>query len=112
MSTRLTIPQSEWKPFFDRLSHALVGKRAEIEVASLELGDQIAAEWVPMLGVTYEIRDDVLDVDLDRVGHRIQHPRQIMVEQNGDVITSIDVVDGDGARQIIRLKDPLMLPSA
>lgn len=65
-----------------------------------------------MLGVTYEIRDDVLDVALDRAGHRIQHPRQILVEQNGDVITSIDVVDGDGATQIIKLKDPLMLSSA
>lgn len=110
MSTRLAVPRPEWKPFFDRLSSALLGKLAEIEVASLELGDQIAAEWVPMLGVTYDTRDDVLDVALDRINHRIQQPREILVEQNGEGIRSIDVVDGDGARQIIRLKTPLMLP--
>ena len=32
------------------MSKALLGKRAEIEVASLDLGDQIAVEWIPMLG--------------------------------------------------------------
>jgi hypothetical protein len=36
------------------LSQGLVGAQAEIEVASLDLGDQIEAEWLPLLGITYE----------------------------------------------------------
>ena len=44
-----TIPQAEWRTFFDGLADALVGKRVEVEAASLELGDQIVAEWLPLL---------------------------------------------------------------
>ena len=54
MSTLLKVPPSEWRAFFDRMSKALLGKWAEIEVASLDLGDQIIAEWVPLLGITYD----------------------------------------------------------
>jgi hypothetical protein len=34
--------------FFDRVSKGISGKQAEFEVASLDLGDQIA-EWVPLI---------------------------------------------------------------
>jgi hypothetical protein len=39
---------------------------AEIEVASLDLGDQIQAEWLPLIGITYDPNDDVVEVALDR----------------------------------------------
>jgi Family of unknown function (DUF5335) len=48
------IDRAEWRSFFDAMSKALVGMRAEIEVASLALGDQIEAEWLPLLGITYD----------------------------------------------------------
>jgi hypothetical protein len=84
----LNVPPAEWRTFFDRMSKALLGKWAEIEVASLELGDQIVAEWVPLLGITYDSRDDLVDV------------------------ASVAVIDQDGARQVVKLKEPLMLPAA
>jgi hypothetical protein len=34
------LDKSQWRTVFDRLSNALEGKQAEIEVASLSLGDQ------------------------------------------------------------------------
>ena len=49
MAQVVTVPQAEWKAYFNQMSKALIGKRAEIEVASLELGDQIAVEWIPHL---------------------------------------------------------------
>jgi hypothetical protein len=112
MTQWLRVPQSEWRPFFDRMSKALLGKRANIEVASLDLGNQIVAEWVPMLGITYDSRDDLLDVALDRTNHLIRHPREILVEEGRTGLASVAVVDGDGARQIVKLKEPLMLPPA
>jgi Family of unknown function (DUF5335) len=39
--------KSGWRSALDRLSRSLSGKRAEIEIAALSLGDQIAAEWQP-----------------------------------------------------------------
>jgi hypothetical protein len=40
----MQLEKSQWRAYFDRMSKALVGKRAEIEVASLKLGDRIEAE--------------------------------------------------------------------
>ena len=110
MSNLVNVPQAEWRPFFDRMSKALLGKLAEIEVASLDLGDQIIAEWVPLLGSTYDTKDDLLDVALDRSNHLIRHPRDIVVEETPTGLASVAVVDAEGARQIVRLKEPLMLP--
>jgi hypothetical protein len=94
------------------MSKALLGEWAEIEVASLGLGDQIVAKWVPMLGMTYDARDDVLDVALDRSNHVIRHPKDILVEESPAGLASVAVIDEDGARQVVRFKEPLMLPSA
>jgi hypothetical protein len=105
-----TVPQAEWRDFFDRMSKALTGKWAEIEVASLDLGDQIAAEWVPMLGITYDSKDDLLDVALDRYDHLIRHPKQIVVNEEQGGVASVAVVDADETTQIVRMKQPLMLP--
>ena len=110
MSTLRVIPKPEWRSYFDRVSKVLLGKRAEIEVATLDLGDQIVAEWLPMLGITYDSQDDLLDVALDRTSHLIRRPREIVVEESETGLKSVAIVDADGARQIVNLKDPLMLP--
>ena len=112
MSTLLNVPQPEWRAYFDRMSKALLGKRAQIEVASLDLGDQIVAEWVPLLGITYDSKDDMLDVALDRSSHMIRHPKEIVAEETPAGLASVAVIDEEGARQVVRLKEPLMLPGA
>jgi len=106
------VPKESWKAFFDLMSKALTGKRAEIEVASLDLGDQIVAEWVPLIGITYDSRDDLLDVALDRAGRLIRRPQEIQVEDGPTGLLSVAVVDAEGTRHIVRLKAPLTLPSA
>jgi uncharacterized protein DUF5335 len=110
MSNLRNIPKSEWREFFDRISRALAGRWAEIEVSSLDLGDQVLAEWVPLVGVTYDSQDDLLDVALSSIDHLIRHPRDIVVDETPRGVTSIAVVDADGARQVITLKEPLTLP--
>ncbi len=49
MATR-KLDKEQWKTFFDRVSKMLEVKQAEIEVASLSLGDQVQAEWLPLHG--------------------------------------------------------------
>ena len=39
--------------FCDRVCKALIGKRAEIEVASLALGSQAKTRWLPFQGAVY-----------------------------------------------------------
>jgi len=107
-----TIARTEWRGFFDHLSDAVVGKRAEIEVASLDLGDQIVAEWMPLLGITYDARDDLLDVALSGLNHLIRRPREIYVQEGPRGVETVAVLSEDGVKQVLRLKDPLMLPAA
>src|SRR5262245_65766922 len=103
MPNMRNIPKSEWRSFFDRMSKALLGKWAEIEVAELDLGDQIVAEWIPLLGVTYDSQDDLLDVALDRLDHLIRRPREIIVDESPDGLAGIAIVDAEGARQVVKL---------
>ena len=105
------IDESGWAAFFDVLNKILVGKRAEIEVASLDLGDQVEAEWLPLIGVTYDHKDDLVEVALEGLDHMIRKPREIYVDHNVGDLVAIYILDSDGAHQIIRLKGPLALPA-
>jgi hypothetical protein len=108
--TAKKLEKAEWRPFFDRISKTLVGKRAEIEVASLSLGDQIEAEWLPLIGITYDPKDDVLEIALEGLDHMIGKPREIYVEGGPIELNSVEIVDADGVKQIVQLKGTLMLP--
>jgi uncharacterized protein DUF5335 len=49
-----------------------------------------------MLGITYDSKDDLLDVVLDRYDHLIRHPTQIVVDEEQGGVASVAVVDADG----------------
>ena len=104
------LEKSAWKPYFDQVSTTLVGKQAEIETASLKIGDQIDAEWVGLRGIAYDPGKDLVDIMLEGSDHLVRHPRDIYVEQGPLGVTSMEVIDTDDVRQIIKLRDPLMLP--
>ncbi len=103
------LEKPEWRPFLDVMSKLLAAKEAEVELASLNLGDQIEAEWLPLLGISYDPRDDVVDIALEGVDHIIRKPREIYLDNGAAELTSLEIVDADGVRQIVKLKDRLML---
>jgi hypothetical protein len=97
---------------FRPVSKVLGPKLVELEVSSLGLGDQLELDWVPLIGLSYDPRSDVLSVMVEGIEHNIQHPQQIHVEQNVETLHSIEVDDGSGTHHILLLKDPLRLPTA
>jgi hypothetical protein len=105
------LEKPEWGPFLDAVSKLLEAKEAEIEVASLDLGDQVLAEWLPLLGITYDPKDDVVEVALAGFDHMIHRPREIYLDNGAQALTSIEIVDANGVKQIVNLKDQLMLPA-
>jgi hypothetical protein len=106
------LPRPEWRPFLDGVSKLLFGgKVAEVEVASLKLGDQVQAEWLPLIGITYDPKDDVLEIALEGLDHLIHKPREIYLENGGHELASLDIVDADGVHQIVKLKDQMALPA-
>src|ERR1700736_2285534 len=105
------LEKTQGSVYFALISKALTGKRAEIEVASLKLGDQIEAEWLPFFGISYDPRDDVIALALEGHDHLIHKPRELYIEGEGLELSSLGVIDGDVMRQIVVLRDPLMLPA-
>jgi hypothetical protein len=89
----------------------LEGKQAEIEVASLRLGDQVAAAWLPLIGIAYDPRDDLVEVALEGLDHLIAKPREIYVEDGAEGIVALEIVDEDDVKQIVKLRDPVRLPA-
>ena len=74
------LEKTEWRLFLDRVSKLMDAKEAEIEIGSLRLGEQVQAKWLPLIGVTYDPGDDLVDqgacplLDLPiLVGHGVCH---------------------------------------
>lgn len=110
MSVR-KLERSEWRHYFDLLSRVtLIGRRAEIEVMSLEFGVQIAVEWGLLLGIVYDDRDDVIEIITDGLDHLIARPLEIHVDEHAAILGTFEVVDKSQVRHIVQLRDPLMLP--
>lgn len=106
------IDRDRWATFLETITNSLAGKQAEIEVLSLDLGDQIEAEWAPLTGIAYDRKNDLIEIALDDLDHLVRSPRELFVDYGvGEIIAAIEIVDGDGTRQIVKFKDPLALPA-
>jgi len=108
MTTR-SLDKSQCQNYFDRVSRELGGTQAEIEVAGLGLGSQLAHDWTILRGLSYDPRKDAFEVITDDMDHLILHPREVHVDDGVDGLHSVQVVDADGNRQLIRLRSPLRL---
>jgi Family of unknown function (DUF5335) len=86
------LDKTEWRVFCDRVSKALVGNRAEIEIASLALGSQVEAEWLPLLGIAYDPKDDIIEIALEGLDHMVHRPREMYVDLSPDGLTSLEVI--------------------
>jgi hypothetical protein len=106
------LDRQEWQGFCIRMSHDFVGKRVAIEIASLEFGAQPETERLPLLGMSYDPKNDVFELLVGELDHLIYGPREIYVDET-PLIDSIilQIIDAAGVRQIVTMRDPLMLPS-
>jgi hypothetical protein len=105
------LERSEWESFCRYASAWSLGKRAQIETISPEIGRQVEVRLLPVLGVEYDPRSDVLEVILFDLDHLIAHPRDLYVDDGPGGLSSFEVIDGEGLRQIVMFFDPLMLPA-
>ncbi len=106
MATR-ELPKSEWQSYFDNVSRQLKAARAELEVASMNLGDQIETEWVSIYGMTYDPKDDLVEFVLEGLDHLIRRPKQIFIDEGAEWLVSVEIVDSDDVQYIAKLKQVL-----
>lgn len=105
------LDRHSWHTYFDAVSKVLEGKQAEIEVNSLSIGAQIEQEYAPLLGIVYDHKSEVLEVILEGLDHTIPNVSEIYIDHDGVNLKSVQVIDQDGVQQIIKLRDPVLLPA-
>ncbi|RDD62638.1 DUF5335 family protein [Ferruginivarius sediminum] len=108
MATR-RLDQDELETYFNRIAKALGIRSVEIEVTSLAVGDQIEADWIGMMNISYDPKGDAIDISTDRLDHRILHPKVVYVLEGDEGLEAIEVERDDGTKEIVRLRAPLLL---
>ena len=111
MRTRKLDPAT-WRSYFDWITRHLPAVRAEVEVAGLDLGDQVAAGPLVIDGFSYdpynrELVVTATDVPLE---HHIVDPRDVYVLEELGQPTAIEIVDADGHKQIVHITPLHELP--
>jgi hypothetical protein len=105
MATR-KLAQDEWATYFNAVSKYLRNTTtyAEIRVIDPAIGAQSENIWSPLSGITYDRKDNMLEVDVDGIDHMIFRPSEIYVEEQSEVLPrSIEVLQGKG-KQVIELR--------
>jgi hypothetical protein len=107
------IPKHEWVPFLDEFSKRHVGRRVTVEVLGREVGSQLAAQSLPLVGVSVDLRDggdneqiEVIAGDSPHahVMHAVQRPSQVRVavgDGGGD--EALQIESEDGVATLVRL---------
>jgi hypothetical protein len=105
------LPRAEWRRYCDRVSKEVAGRRVELDVASLDLGARVEARWLPLVGLVFDARGDVLEIALNGRGHSILAPRDILLEETDRGLVSIEIVAADDTVETLRFREPLRLQS-
>jgi hypothetical protein len=117
-TTSQELDAGRWHEYFDSLTPSVEGMLVTIELMGEQVGDQLDAERMPLQALSYDPKDDVLEIALGGRGlrypvvlrHFISSPHTISVEESGSITpTAILVTDGGGVRTLIRLFEPAEL---
>lgn len=77
----------------------------DVEVIGTELGDQFAVHGVRLIGITYDPRDDSLELELEPGDHRVYQPQEVWVTEEPDgFVSALEVVRRDGTRDMVSVK--------
>jgi hypothetical protein len=116
-TTTHELPRETWRTFFDELSEHLGTVEATVEVAGRDVGAQVAAERLILVGISYDENDDVLVVALDTgpgergaFEHLVDRPQRIYVALGEGAEMTIDAEDAEGHKTLVRLERPEALP--
>jgi hypothetical protein len=105
------LERSRWHAYFDEMAHKTLGNQVCLETAVGEFDTRQTSDWLPLTGITYDPKSDVLEVVTDTLDHLIAHPTAISVGYDVEGLHTVSVTDGEGRREIIRLKEPAPLPA-
>jgi hypothetical protein len=101
------IAREDWEGFFDGLSQVLANRKVGVEIAGEDVGDQLQLVDTLLTGLSYDPRDDAFDVVTPQLDHRVEHPREIWIDESREGLKQVIVIDADGRRQLVNIQPPL-----
>jgi len=101
-----SIKKEDWSAYFENLSGMLTGKRVLIEIASPSIGDQIEANWAPLTGITYDSKDDLIDIAVEHLNHMIRTPKSVHVHHDDQHLAAIEIQGEEASKHILKFKEP------
>ena len=109
------LEKSQWESYFDDFDKKyregqVPAKEVQIEIVNEEIGDQVETWWQPLVGLSYDPKDDEFEVAAERHDHLIHKPVEIYVDEDVDGLKTVEVVQEDGTKHIIKLRTPEALP--
>jgi hypothetical protein len=116
MATR-EIPRQEWVRFFDQFSRDNLGKAANLEVISPDLGDQPVAEEPQVFrGISADEKDRENRITImlglsieDGTEHAVTAPVQVWLKDaDGDVGAALELRSEDGTTSILSFEKPVL----
>jgi hypothetical protein len=114
-TTTQQLGADKWLEYFDSIASSIDGMLVTIEVMSEQLGDQVDVERLPLQAISYDPRDNMVEVSVGGRGvrypillrHFISSPQTVSVEESGPLSPrAILVTDESGVRTLIRLFEP------
>jgi hypothetical protein len=60
--------------------------------------------------MSYDPKSDVLELLVGELEHLIRGPREVYVDEELLGFVALQIIDADGGRRIVTLREPLMLP--
>jgi hypothetical protein len=103
MST-IKIAHDHWSEYLDHLSNITDSQLVKIELVGLSLGDQTEIDYADFKGITYDHKDNIISVLAGDLGHQIQQPKEVFVEESDDGLVSMQIVDKDDNQHILYFK--------
>ena len=109
------IEKSQWRAFCDVVSRILQNQTVDFEVAGLDIGDQIAGQWLTLRGLSYDPVDHSVHVFVDtgaslHLDHVISAPDELHAEIGDTGLSQIVVIDAEQRRHFLRMRELLRLP--
>lgn len=98
------LSKPEWERYFDLATKNIVGQQVDIEILSVDMGDAMQEESMPLTGLSYDPHHDTFFVHSPTLEHQIRHPKSVFVAEEGIELRYVEVLDQNDNKQVIRLK--------
>ncbi len=106
------IERENWQVYLDELSKAIQGNYVEIEIAGVGLGDQVEEAWVPLIGLSYDPKEDIMFVHMDECERIIHEPKELVaLFDRNDRVNSLVIKDSQGNVNTVKFRAPVLLES-